>query len=706
MIFFRKVSSLLLIFYGASFFLAPRYDFFVYPKVIFGVAIIFLTGVNCIIILSSLLKRKFSLAEYIVLSTAAALTILPAIIFFENKIFGFFGTKIPIINIFLIFILAVYFAYKNTGLFTKIGISFENIKAEIRPSTTLIFSMIIAFLAVLVFAYPHLPDLDPYGWIIRSKDAFVQKSFGPGLSRSSFYAFNFIHQNILGTELFYIFKYLYPFYALLILAPLCLVACQLKNRMHRYLFLASIFISPTVTVGFAMTMPQLFWIILFFYFICFLIYSENEGKEIFFSMAGAIALLGSLYHIGFILFFAVWAFLAILKFRKYFSKEKIFYFLALALVFFYLGIGKDFIGFFVKFIPKIWRSIWINHQFNWSFPSTYQNIDGNSVGWGSGIGIVKYYGFYAGPLVIFTLGIFVFLVMLNSDFRSFLAKKIKTFSGFAIISIFLLLFTLSEVLPRLANIALLPDRVWVFEGIVMIAGIYWILEFFEYQKYSRKKIMAFISLFIFSLAISLAGSFYINYLKKYLITPEQMRSAGWIKNNLPSDRIIISSGQRNLLVYHAHSNIIQVDKSFYKNAGAEDGTLVRIGEKNRYQDEYAKYQKITTNLLNKNAELLTIDSKNLKEIDAIKKNLESIIAYSQNILPPEAKLLGLKDDSENSRSYYIYYAPPSPKNPYVKRPYATSAWGFKQAGGFIFDQYPEKFERVYDRDEVIIWKIK
>jgi hypothetical protein len=80
-------------------------------------------------------------------------------------------------------------------------------------------------------------------------------------------------------------------------------------------------------------------------------------------------------------------------------------------------------------------------------------------------------------------------------------------------------------------------------------------------------------------------------------------------------------------------------------------------------------------------------------------------------LDEETQALRLKmDRSRQPRggfpAIFIYYARESERNPYAKRPYMTKHRMLEPAS-FVFDRFPERFERAYalPEDEVVIWKL-
>src|SRR3989338_3354584 len=126
--------------------------------------------------------------------------------------------------------------------------------------------------------------------------------------------------------------------------------------------------------------------------------------------------------------------------------------------------------FFFSRTESLIRALWSPHP-NFLFPQQYVNIDGNQMGWGDFFGVVKYYLFYIGPALLVTFFIILCHIKDNTVRALFRTRESKVLIG-----IFLVFFTIAEILPRLTGIALLPDRAWVFAG--MIALFFLITLFF------------------------------------------------------------------------------------------------------------------------------------------------------------------------------------------------------------------------------------
>jgi hypothetical protein len=312
-------------------------------------------------------------------------------------------------------------------------------------------------------------------------------------------------------------------------------------------------------------------------------------------------------------------------------------------------------------------------HFNWLYPAQYSNVDRNMMGWDSWGGIIKFYAYYVSPL--FGMVLFFFLILLaNKKFRSFVLETIFKNTALLILFLsFLTFFVIAEIFPRFPGIALLPDRAWVFAGIFGYLFLFLLLQYFS--KLSLKIITAFSLLFI----IAIGGALYINYLKRYLISPLQLQSAEWIESSLPSNRLFLSYGHRSLLPVHAKSPVINISSSLYCKTDLQE------------------FEKSITTLEN-SKKILTIQP--LSIIPTLTISISNKYIYT---LTP---LSSLKE-----KPLYIYYSQVHTKNPYRDRPYSMKSWGIDPCpeGKFLFDQFPQKFNRVYylkDKfDEVIIWKV-
>jgi hypothetical protein len=253
------------------------------------------------------------------------------------------------------------------------------------------------------------------------------------------------------------------------------------------------------------------------------------------------------------------------------------------------------------------------------------------MGWRNLAGVLKYYAYYVSPAFFLILLFFLYFFVRDTAFIKYSKALFFSKEAATLFAAFLLFFSISEILPRLFNIAFLPERGWVFGGIFSIVFLFLLFK----QQKSNKFLCVLV---IISLFINLGGALYINNLKKYMITSGNIASAEWIKKNLPSNRIIFSNISQNAMGLYSSSIAVGVPSDFYYNQ--------------------------------------TIYQKNL---DQLKPN-------------------------KNKQNIYIYYSKISANNPYIGRPYYKLP---DQPQDFIFDNYSDKFKRVYfdSTNDIIIWKI-
>jgi hypothetical protein len=432
-----------------------------------------------------------------------------------------------------------------------------------------------------------------------------------------------------------------------------MVARNFKDFKKQLLFLLFVFASPVLILYAQTPMPQALLITLSYFFLFFLFHATQKNDDFFLYSAGVTIFLSFFYHQAGIIIFLVWLFAVIFTKRTFiFSNKKVLFSIIFIATFGMLYFEKMW-QFLSSWVLRIIPQFFASNNLNLFYPAYYINTDRKLMGWGSMSGVLKFYAFHMGPLLGIILALSLGLLISNKNFRSFFAEKMRKNIAIFIISMtFLLFFTIAEIFPRFPNISLLPDRAWVFCGIFAFVFLYVILLFV-------KKIPNWImGVFILLLLVDISGAMYINYLKKYLITPAQLESAKWIENELPQNRIFLSSGHKNLLPVHANTPLARIPLNYC--------------------------------------------SKDIQDFE-IPKKTELAIIY------PPSYSSALISSISKEKTLYIYYSRQHPKNPYYDRPYEMSTWGAKPCpdGKFLFDLYPDKFKRVYSTgdEEVIIWEL-
>lgn len=698
-----------------------------------GTILLFSSGVSVVIILQRVFKRSFDIWEFISLAFVSSLVFFPLIIELESFFFNHVYDWYPLFNVILTFTIAgVLLLFNQTKL--PSFPSFKNSFSFTHPLTITLFIFLV-LVSIFVLTFRALPDLDPYKWLFSYSYQFSDQHVSL-IERPSFGALTFVATRLIGTEIFVFFKYILPFFFVFITLPAWLVARNFEDKKKRLLYILLTFTSPAVLLYGTTAMPQEPFLILSYFFIFFLLYSFITKDSFFYYAAGIVIFLGYFYHQVGIILFAIWALITIIAKRKTIFADKVVVSLVILLLLSHASYFNRMLRFILNWSEIFFDKIFLPNSINLKYPAAYQNIDLNMMGWPGVAGVTKYYAFHMGPVVGAIIIIFLFL-FLKKSFRIFVWNALRHSPALIVaLGAFTLFFSISEILPRFPNLALLPDRAWVFAGIFSLIPAFFIL-------YSKEKLprhaMVVSSVLIL---ISMGGALYVNHLKQYLMTPAQWRSAQWIIENLPKERLFLSAGNKQLLPVHAESRLIRLPQSTYCNdlSGFEKIMKDLQPENDNDAIEKQAFSEIATAIeghIRIYRESLKTPASTTKKYDLL-QDLSDNINHELNkktaslkskqgvtVLPPihgmDYDITGpVLIESAFSRAeftytldpkdeLYIYYSSMHEKNPYNDRPYTLSSWGFADCGDdipFIFDKYPERFKRIYDDGtEVIIWKV-
>ncbi|HBR71557.1 MAG TPA: hypothetical protein DEA27_01960 [Candidatus Moranbacteria bacterium] len=666
------------------------------------IAILVLFGINSTILIKLFFNKDFNFWEFISISSAISLLLPPLLITIEFSEIKILSPELPAINSFIIFLITTLAYYlKNKDVENKLDFKIERFNKKIITSlfSSTFFWILLFYISlttIIFLTYYALSDLDPFYWMQRYSEEFAAKSVTKISSdRYLFSSLIYILNQGSDIGMYTVFKYILPLLSLVILIPASLVANKYPQKITQILILLTPLISSSTILYLQTPIPQAIAIILIFYFFFFLIYSWLFKKSFFYYLSGIIVLLGSSYHEMLAIAFTVWILVTI-----FFNIKNIVTFilknrLTTLIVIFFITSNIPFIknqAIFISYWVKLVLKYSFSAKFNFIFPAYYVNMNGQSMGWEGFIGVSKYYLYYIGPALIFLILFFVYLFIKNKVLRKHF-YSLKTEKEFIILTLcFLIFFSISEILPRLLNFALLPERAWVFTGIFSLTFLFVMLNVLK----NDFKYVYF--LLIFLIFISVGGALYINNLKKYIITSAKIQSTEWINKNLPTNRLFFTDLDRNLLKYYGKSEVQKVPTEFFFN------------------------NLVATEIINKNIPDKSISKKDYSSyIESIKKNANELIIKNpytekelfvtmlkENIQQSNA-LLSLLNLEANNDAYepalYIYYAKPNKLNPYLNRPYYKE--NSINKNDLIFDQYPEKFIRIYEdkKNDIVIWKI-
>lgn len=583
----------------------------------------------------------------------------------------------------------------------------ESYSLHLLPAGLLATTLFFTLLFHLTTAYYALPDLDPYYWLQKFRDEYAGNYVTSiQLYRPLFSSLGYIFFQTASIDLYAYFKYLLPSFALLILIPAALVA----NRMQRFSDALLVFLFPLVSGSFILysvaSIPQAISNLTFLYGIYLIAYAFIAHRPLFSFLAGTVFFLSILYHEMAVLFFAPWLAATVFTYRKeirdFIQKNTLATILVFVLIASHLlptlfGIG----GYFLFWIERLYENI-INFQPNFSFPATYVNVDGNAVGWGDWPGVIRYYAFYLGPLAG------VGLLALGWYFRQKQAPILIAIERpaaertairflFTLLALFILL---GEILPRLFNFAFLPERAMGFFGGTIIAFLMIALSDSTRRPWSN-----LVSFFLITATLINAGAaLYINGEKQFLITPNQISSAEWIRNSLPTDRIILTNDHWNLIRFHSQTeSTVRVDDPlFYRDIEVFESIQKNIP--NEFELHRRSFETLTDRLNTSVTRLRSLDP--VTDRDRVFEDLTFIDSLVLTFITSRYPNDPPKEEHGTSK-IFIYYGKPSDRNPYANRPYMTVEETVPRGEHPVFDRYPDRFERVYalPEDEVVIWKL-
>lgn len=648
-----------------------------------------LFGINLTAILEKISRTNFDLLEKLSIASILSLLFPPLLLTLQHTHLHILFPELPIINSLLVFLVAVSIhplALESTALPSS-----KVFQTNLFQSWVIVFLLAFGLITTIVYAYYPLPESDPYYWLLKVQSEISSHalasidSYRPLLSSLSY-----IFSSTAGLDLYIFFKYLLPFFTLLVLLPAVLIARQFTRRIEQSIILLLPLTSTSFIIYSTLPIPQSLFNVCLTFFLFFVLYAWFSKKDFFYFFSGVIILTAYFYHEIALLIALPWFGVTLLFYRTSLWKFLTTNVLSSILLFFLLLSHTNTLtplyDFIKNWLVRIFQSTTTLHT-NFSFPFSYVNIDGKAVGWSTPLGVVQYYAFYVGP--VFFLTVILSLTILKREKIWKILNAIFAYKElFLLSSIFLLFFSIAEILPRFFNIALLPERSWGFAGLFFLALLPIIF------RYSPAKRSVILSLLIISFLVNAAAAIYINSTKRYLITSSQIESTHWIKSSLSKESRVLTHGDWSVMKTHTRANFIDVaDRNFYSNITAFESILPLLCS------VAPEYQIRDSLLLNaQQIEQLSQEP----GVSILKNNLRQVITQLQ---ATERTLVDQEDPEQQCipHNLYIYYAKPSSKNPYHDRPYFST----DTLSSPVFDLYPKRFERIHviGQDEVIIWKV-
>ncbi|GBE17279.1 hypothetical protein BMS3Abin15_01120 [bacterium BMS3Abin15] len=683
-----------------------------------GFFVMFLSGANIIALFKILFKFEIDIWEFISLSLVSIFIVHPLVLLIEYQILGKIIPDLPIYNVTL-FLVALFLVSLVKKINFNTFIVFK--EAEFNKkfySYSLFWAILVSTtVTILIFsAYNHLPDKDPFTWLFRYSNLFENGSLPSIGQRPLFATLTYTFTNILNIEIFDFFKYVLPLLSLSVIAPAWLIARNYNSVLKQLLILLAVLATPNTLLYSQIAMPQIMFILLLYYFTFFLLYSYIKKSVLFYYLAGAISAIAIFYHEVAIIIFLIWLLVTLYSKRHVILKNKTYLILVILLIISNYSTIERYAQFVLKWIIKIFKTVFFHPQINYLFPVHYKNVDGNQMGWEGLSGLVKYYSFYVGPFIILLSLLLFYLLVRKVEFRKkFLHVLASSGNTIIIFLCFFVFFVIAEIFPRFPGIAMLPDRSWIFAGIFYVLFIF---IFLESEKDTIKiKNWVYVVL-LASVLISISGALYINYQKKYLITEKETESATWIRKNIPPDRIILNTGKRNLLRHYSKSETVRVSEAFFYNENISEimdivGQIYpsfTITESKILLDDYSKKIKINAaKYQNEYLRAISNDQQNKILEQLAQKNIKDSEEFINLIKGTDPQIDISEEQKIRGKNLFIYYSEVDERNPYFDRPYVSSRWGLKSINrdSVIFFKYPDKFQKIYESEnsEIIIWKV-
>ncbi|OGY37305.1 MAG: hypothetical protein A3E36_02145 [Candidatus Andersenbacteria bacterium RIFCSPHIGHO2_12_FULL_45_11b] len=568
-----------------------------------------------------------------------------------------------------------------------------NISLKIPPLLIAVTLFYLLIISIIIFSYPTLPDSDPYTWLDRTNKFFETKTVDTLVERPLFYYLDYIISVPMGIKPYVAFKYIFPFAPLLALPSLWLVSRRLQNKIQQVAFLLTPMLSASTLLYFTTPIPQSIIMVILVIFFCWLVYADYTQKRIWYYASGALMAAGYLYHESALLLFLAWALItSVTSAKSWYAKIRnnhLAFILAILLILTNIHILYKPTSLIRYWTTTAWAHI---GEINLLFPASYINIDGRDVGWGNLTGVTKYYLYYAGPPVLLILFFTVFAIGKIKEYRRFLIDSLRSSPASKVILLSIIIFfSLSEIIPRLLNIAFLPERAWIFTGTF---SMYLFISYIFYAKTIGKIASPALSLsLVFLTCISVGAALYINQGKVYSIPSNQLRAANWVKDNLPKNRIMMTTRNGNLLTFHSLSNTVLVDPQIFC---ADQNGLNSIISK------ISQVQFSTTDTLPERSPLEELRQYlNTNQ----KVSIQRVLELAQLSITSEHIPLAI--DNVNLHHFlYVFFAKMDDQNLYGARPYFKTD-PLNNCNQPTLNKYPNVFEQVYNDDErIIIWAVK
>lgn len=441
-----------------------------------------------------------------------------------------------------------------------------------------------AFLALILvlstqlicrFQYVFLPGLDAYTWLLKYEGSLPYSLYdlSAGPNRILFSTLVAVFYRLSHTPFFPLFKYWLPFISLLPVIPLWLIARTFKSRLHQFLFQVSLLASPTLILDGETTRHHLVLLLFLSLSLGLLYIGRRYQSRLFFWLTFLAAFIGILYHPLFLIMILLWLPSVFLLHRRFINRHPIVivaFSLVLLLTTSYLKLTALFTNIIIRLTDA--GSNFVSFHWNLLYPAAFVS-EGLQMGWPGPLGVLKYYGYHAGPLPLFILFATFFCLVLFPSFRRQLLSYLFSPFLLPLTLLLLVMLFLAELLPRFAGIAYLPDRAWLILALPSLLLLPSLFRFIPTRRYH----LFFSLIFVAVWSVSLAGTFYINHAIAFSIPDYELKAAAWMHAYLPADAYVFTSSSKNILRYYARVKLLRMEPEVISSSDPNP-ILSRIAE--------------------------------------------------------------------------------------------------------------------------------
>jgi hypothetical protein len=420
---------------------------------------------------------------------------------------------------------------------------------KLTPSWPLVLAAAVqvALSVTLFSAYMALPDVDPYHWISVYQENFSDQELGLLPQRPLFHAAAYVLHTLLPLTAEQTFKYAIPLLSVAMLAPAWLLARRMNHPLEQLLILLYPSLSPSLIINVQMATPQAILIITTACAASFLIYAYLTRERRWHYVAGLVLCLSGLYHGLGLLLFTIW--LSATAWHSPYRR------LLPAILILSSIIALPYA---VRHADDALSAL----RPNLTFPASFTTIDGEPNGWPGLAGTAKYYAFYAGPVVLGLLTLSIWRLLRMPVYRKqtrLLLDNPATLTLLLNLAVFL---TLAEVLPRLANIVLLPERAWLMAAlsspVLLLAQ--------KQNRLALSEVQRGVGFLLFG--VTIFAAIHINSLKSHSIPDYMVISARWMGDNIAAGSVIAANRSPDLLSLYSRSSFEVLPEGFLCNVQA------------------------------------------------------------------------------------------------------------------------------------------